>query len=328
MKALLLTDSSFSVEDVPPPVPGEHDALVKLKTAALNHRDLFIREGLYAKIVLPAILGSDGCGVVEQTPEFHHLIGRRVIIDPSMDWGPDPMAQGRDYSILGMPRSGTLAEYVAVPAANLYEAPAHLTDEQAAALPLSGVTAWRALMVQGKCSEHDTVLVTGTGGGVATMAVQFAVASGARVLVTSSSNDKLARAIKLGAQGGVNYTSETWTKDLMAIYGQPDLIIDGAGGVGFNDLTNIVKPGGRIVLYGATRGTTPNANMHRIFWKQLRITGSTMGTSVDFGDMISFVADKQIVPEVDSVIPLDRVVEAFDRMRMGAQYGKLVVRIS
>jgi len=327
MKALVLDANGLSVHDVPPPECPAGHVRVRLHAAALNHRDVYITEGKYAKIVYPSILGSDGCGVVTESPVAPSLLGKRVIIDPSMTWDGDDRAQGSGFTVLGMPTQGTLAAEICVPMEHVHEAPSHLSDAQAAALPLAGVTAWRATMHQGALEAGQTVLITGIGGGVALAALQFAVAAGARVLVSSTSDAKIARAIELGAAKGFNITHDGWSKTAGA-EGPVDLVVDSVGGEYINDYTNIVRPGGRIVVYGASRGVVPSLNIHRIFWKQIQLIGSTMGTSKNFADMLTFVTKHSIVPVVDSEFALIEAPCAFERMKQAQQFGKIVVRCS
>lgn len=327
MRALLLSADGLSVADVQAPECGADDVRIRLRTAALNHRDVYITEGKYAKIQLPAILGSDGCGDVVQAPEGSNLVGRRVIIDPSLDWGDDPSAQGPSFTVLGMPTQGTLAGEICIHRKYVHPAPSHLTHEEAAALPLAGVTAWRALMVQGGLTSNQTVLITGIGGGVALAAMQFAVAAGARVLVSSTSDQKIARALEMGAHAGFNVNADGWSR-AAAQAGPVDLVVDSVGGEYINDYTHIVRPGGRIAIYGASRGMVPNLNIHRIFWKQITLIGSTMGTPKDFADMLTFVTTRGIVPVVDSVHSLDEAPAAFERMHSSQQFGKIVIRCS
>ncbi|HYF02367.1 MAG TPA: NAD(P)-dependent alcohol dehydrogenase [Patescibacteria group bacterium] len=327
MKALILTQDSFQISETETPKPREGEALIKLKAAALNHRDQFIREGKYAKIQYPAIVGSDGCGeVVEVNDEFNRgLLNKDVVINPSFAWGDNPRAQGSEFNVFGMPAQGTLAEYVCVPLDRLHEKPEHLTAEQASALPLAGVTAFRAVSTQGRVEGGQNVLVTGIGGGVALFAMQFAQALGANVFVTSGSDEKLQRAQELGALGGVNYKAVGWDKELLKTAGKIDLIIDGAGGTQINTLLNVITPGGSIVSYGATLGAPENVNIHRIFWKQIRWQGTTMGTDDDFRDMLHLVGKQQMTPVIDSTRPFAEAVSAFDAMKRGEQFGKLVV---
>jgi zinc-binding alcohol dehydrogenase/oxidoreductase len=317
MNALVLDASSFSITTIPDPLPGPGEIAVTVLAAALNRRDQWIRDGKYAKIDLPAVLGSDACGLTAD--------GRRVVINPSFNWGDDPRAQGHGFHILGMPTQGTLAQRITVPEANVHTAPSHLSDLQAAALPLAGVTAYRSVVVRGMVRPDETVLVTGIGGGVATLAMAMALACGARVYVSSGSQSKLDKAIALGAAGGVLYTDPQWPKQLTEMAGPIDVAIDSAAGAPMNDVTSVMRPGGRIVVYGATLGTVPQMNMHRVFWKQLTIMGSTMGTPDDFAAMLRFVETHRIVPVIDSVFPFADAVSAFERIRMSDQFGKIVV---
>lgn len=325
MKALVLDVGGLHVRNIPAPVcPADH-VRVRLHAAALNHRDQYIRDGQYSNIVLPAVLGSDGVGVVTEAPSYPALIGQRVVIDPSLNWGDNPHAQGKLFSVLGMPSQGTFAEEIVVAQAYVHQAPKHLSDEQAAALPLAGVTAFRALFTQGALQPDNTVLITGIGGGVASMAMIFALAAGARVVVTSTSDEKIARATTLGATAGVNVHEEDWAKKITS-HGPIDLIIDSVGGDTLNNLTNILTPGGRLVLYGSSRGPVPSMNLHRIFWKQLSVVGSTMGTQSDFSNMLAFVDLHGVVPIVDSTFTFESIEQAFDRLQASEQFGKIVIQ--
>jgi NADPH:quinone reductase-like Zn-dependent oxidoreductase len=208
--------------DVPDPVPQAGEALVELKAAALNHRDVWIKKGQYAGLRFPCIPGSDGAGIVTTVGPGADAswVGREVVIYPGFNWGPVESAQGPDFSILGLPRDGTLADKVAVPMAQLSAKPPSMSWEEAAALPLSGLTAWRALMSRAHLGKGERVLVTGIGGGGALFALQFAVASGNEVWVTSSSDEKIGRAVKLGARGGFRYDREGWAADAAKTPGQ------------------------------------------------------------------------------------------------------------
>lgn len=319
MKALVLTQAnSLPVyQETADPVAAEAEVIVDLKAAALNHRDVFVTQGKYANIRFPIILGSDGAGIHE---------GKEVIIYPALNWGDDARFQAKNFEILGLPRNGTLAEKIAVPANLLYPKPAHLSWVEAAALPLGGLTAYRALFTKGRCQAGDRVLITGIGGGVALFALQFAKAAGAEVWVSSSSSEKIERAKALGATGGVNYKEPDWNKQLEATGGF-DIVIDSAGGEGFGALLKLCKPGARVVSYGGTIGTVPNFSPQILFWKQLEILGSTMGTAEEFVQMLDFVTKHQIHSIVDQVFSLENGAQAFQRMEAGGQFGKLVVEI-
>lgn len=318
----------LKLEELPDPIAPPGGAVVRLRAAALNHRDTWIRLGQYGRIQLPCVPGSDGAGVIESVGEGvgAGLIGRRVVIDPSIGWGPDPRAQGPDFFILGMPHQGTLAERIAQPIERLHEIPPHLSFTQAAALPLAGVTAFRALVTRGEAKAGDHVLVTGIGGGVATFALRFAKALGAQVSVTSGSDEKLEKAKVLGADWGANYRTPGWEKALVKAAGRPpDVIVDGAGGDGLNQLVAIAAPGARIVVYGATRGPPAALDLRRIFFRQLDLRGSTMGTAADFTAMLKLVEEARLEPVIDRVYPLGEVVEASRRFEGQEQLGKIVL---
>ncbi len=322
MKAMILegADKSLDYKDAPDPQSDAEHVVVHLKAAALNHRDLWIRKGQYAGITYPIILGSDGSGVLGGST-------REVIINPSLSWGNDPRAQQKSFRILGLPDDGTLAERVKVPAENLADKPEHLTHEQAAALPLAGLTAYRALFSRAHLQKGERVLITGIGGGVALFALQFAVAAGAAVFVTSGSAEKLERAKAMGALGGANYKDAKWADSLRVQAGEFDVIVDGTAGDALNTLCDAAAPGGRLAFYGATLGNPKDIVWRRIFWKQLALLGSTMGNPADFVAMMKFVNDHKIVPTVDSVFALADANAALQRMAAAEQFGKIVLSI-
>jgi NADPH:quinone reductase-like Zn-dependent oxidoreductase len=329
MKALVLRSDSFKVEEVDTPRPAENQALVKIKYAALNHRDHWIRVGQYAKIQLHVILGSDGCGVVERVgrTQDDSWQGKEVIINPNMNWGPDPKVQSKEYQILGMPSQGALAEYVVVNTDRLHKKPDYLSSEQAAAIPLGGLTAYNALFNKGKVHAGMNVLISGVGGGVAQFAFLFSMATGANTYVTSSKKEVLEYCKNAGAKGGVDYTQKDAVKELSKSIGGFDIIIDSACGDGMNELIASLKPGGKFVFYGATKGLPKDLNMRQIFWGHLQLLGSTMGSDEDFFKMIDFCTEHKIQPIVDKVFDLDHAVDAFDRMKDSSQFGKIVVAI-
>ncbi|HEV7349236.1 quinone oxidoreductase family protein [Telluribacter sp.] len=318
--------------EVPTPQAGAGEVVVQVKAAALNHRDVWIQKGLYPGIKTPLILGSDGAGVVTTLGEgvSEYWLGKEVIINPSHNWGDNPAYYGSDYKILGLPDDGTFADYIKIEARYLTPKPKHLSFEQAAALPLAGLTAWRALITRVQLKEGDRVLVTGAGGGVALIAVQLALALGAEVWVTSGSDEKIQKALAMGARGGVNYRNPTWYRDLLVKAHAPksgyfDVIIDSAGGAGFARLIDVAAPGGRICSYGGTTGNITDVVPAKVFFKQLNIYGSTMGTEQEFADMTLFVEEKKIVPVVDSTFPLSRAESALRHMDFGQQFGKIVL---
>ena len=334
MKAVLLRTLGgpevLKLEDAPDPRAGAGEVVVRLRAAALNHRDVFIRKGQYAGIKLPLILGSDGAGEVVDVGEGvdGSWRGRPVIIDPAFNWGPDERAQSSSFHILGMPVNGTYAQLVTVPVDHLHAKAQHLSFEEAAAVPLASVTAYRALVTRARVQPGETVVVTGIGGGVATSALVIGVHLGARVYVTSGSDAKLEAARKHGAAGGANHHNADWPAALVAEIGdRPDVVIDGAGGETFNKALDVLKPGGRLVSYGATMGPTPRLEVRRIFWKQLNVMGSTMGTRADFAAMVRLYAGG-LRPLIDRVMPLADAADAHRRMEQGEQFGKIVLNIS
>ena len=333
MKALVLNgkDQKLRIEEIPEPILSEGEALVRVKAAALNHRDAWIRMGRYANLKYPIVLGSDGAGIVEKVFSNQHneWLNREVIINPSLDWGEAGTHQHpTQFRILGMPDDGTFADFVKVPVSNLAEKPAHLSFEEAAALPLAGLTAYRGLFTRGQLRAGEKVFITGIGGGVAAIALQFALAREAEVFVSSGSEQKIQEAISRGAAAGINYREEKWQEKILETTGPFDLIFDGTGGEGFNHLLHIAAPGGRLVLYGATMGKITEVEARRIFWKQLSILGTTMGTPRDFTEMTGLVKAHALRPPVDKIFSLEEGEEALQRMEKGNQSGKIILRIS
>jgi zinc-binding alcohol dehydrogenase/oxidoreductase len=332
MKALVLTNKNqpLVVQEVEDLKPGKTEVIVKIHAAALNHRDVWIQQGQYAGLKYPIILGSDGSGIVYSTgsDSDEHWIGKEVIICPSLDWGMEQSHQHPEhFRILGLPDEGTFAEFVRVPASNIFEKPKHLSFEEAAALPLAGLTAYRAIIKRAGLQNGEKILITGIGGGVALFALQYAKIANADIYVTSGDEEKIAKAILRGAKGGANYQNEQWPDALQNLAGSFDVIIDGAAGNGFDALLNLAKPGGRIVLYGATKGNPANLTARRIFWKQLNVLGSTMGSPTDFHEMIDFVEMNKIIPVVDKIFAFDEGELAMRRMTSSHQFGKIVIKM-
>ncbi len=336
MKAVRLNEiggpQNLRIESIPDLTPGQGQILVNIKRAALNRRDVFITQGLYPGIELPRTLGSDGMGVVAALgPDVSGPApGTPVVIDPMLNWGPDVHVwDPKGSGLLGMPHDGTFAQYVNVPAQNVYLKPAHLSDDEAAAIPLAGLTAYRAVVTRGRISRDDVVLITGIGGGVQTFALLFASYIGARTIVTSSSDAKLERAKAMGADVAINYkTSEAWAKEARAAAGDggPSLIVDSAGGDTFAQCLDIARPGARIVTYG---GTTPKSSvrMFSIFWKHLDILGTSMGSPQDFAGMLALFDEGKLKPAVADVVAMDDVVGAAERLNASLQFGKVVLAI-
>ena len=327
MRAVQLNGvNQLAIVEVPDPQPGVDEVLVAVRAAALNHRDVWIKTGQYAGLKWPCIPGSDGAGEVIAVgsgvdPAWS---GREVIINPGFNWGDSPRAQGPRFMILGLPREGTLAERIVVPVSQVSTKPAHLMWHEAAALPLAGLTAYRALFSRAKLQSGERVLVSGIGGGVALFALQFALAAGAEVWVTSSSAQKIERAVALGAKGGFDYRDPEWAKNAAKSPGEFDVVIDSAGGDGFARLVDATTSGGRVVFYGATRGNA-SLPLRKVFWRQISLLGSTMGSPDDWTAMIARVTEHTLRPIVSETFPLARAAEAFALMERGEQFGKIVI---
>ncbi len=320
MKALLYQGQNkpLSLEELEKPKPAGNEVLVKIEAAALNHRDVWITKGLYPNLREGTILGSDGVGTSNNNT---------YMINPNQRWGGHEGYPSPDYTIIGMPEHGTFAEYLAIPEDRLTLKPAHLTLEEAAALPVAGLTAYRVLFKKCRVTSSDRVLISGIGGGVALLACQFALAIGAEVWVTSSSDEKIQMALAMGAMGGALYTESTWHKALRQDSKGFDVIVDSAGGDGFAALAALTNPGARIGIYGGTKGKISGLSPQIIFWRQIQILGSTMGSDNDFKEMLGFVTSHQIHPKVDSVHNLVEYQQAFARMSEGKQFGKIVMKV-
>ncbi len=307
------------IEEWPEPEAGSGEVKVAVRAAALNHRDVWIVRGKYPGVAPPVVLGSDAVG---------ELDGRRVVINPALFWGDREDMQSDRFEILGNPRAGTFAEYTVVPRENVFDCPEHLTNAEAAALPLAGLTAYRALFTRASAKTGETVLVTGAGGGVSSFTIQFAVAAGCRVFVNSSSEEKIEESKELGVEGGVLYTEADWAKQLKELIGGGiDAVVDGAGGAGVAAIAKLLNPAGRIAFYGGTAGPVPELSPQALFYKQATLAGTTMGSPREFAAMLDFVSEHEIQPVVDSVQPLERVGRAFERMAAGKQHGKVVLSL-
>jgi zinc-binding alcohol dehydrogenase/oxidoreductase len=330
LKALVLSSpGQIELKEIPAPTLSAGKALVRIKAAALNRRDDWIREGKYPNIKFGGVLGSDGAGVVEAVHDEtdQAWVGQEVVINPNIDWGPDLEVQNTKYAILGMPANGTFAEYVAVPVDRLHHKPFHLDFLQAAALPLGGLTAFRALFRKGGLRAGQNVLISGFGGGVAQFAFLFAKAASANVYVSSGSDEKIEKAMKLGAKGAYNYKKQTTYQDLWKTKGGFDLVIDSAGGDQMNNFIKVLRPQGKIVFYGATNGLPAKIDLYRMFWNQLSLIGTTMGNDHEFNEMISFVGKHQIRPIVDSIRPFSKIAESFPDITKPNKVGKIVFQV-
>lgn len=331
MDAIVLTETGrpevLRLAPAPDPVAGPGEVVVALRAAALNRRDAYLRRGI-APSPLPVIPGSDGAGVVRSVGPGAGGVseGDGVVILPSLSWGGGEAAPGPDFRILGGPDDGTYAPLVRVPAANVLPRPAGWSWEECAALPLAGLTAWRALFTRARLLPGETVLVVGIGGGVATTALQLARAAGARVLVTSSSDQKIARAVQLGAAGGVNYrTVEDWPAAVRELApGGVDVVVDSVGST-WAESVAAVCPGGRVVVFGGTGGARVELAVRPVTMGQVSLLGTTMGSPREFAALLAAVAAQAWRPVIDSVRPLGEAAAAHARMEAGEHFGKLIL---
>ncbi|HKB94532.1 MAG TPA: zinc-binding dehydrogenase [Gaiellaceae bacterium] len=303
------------LEEAPDPTPGPGEVLVRVHASALNHLDIWIRKGL-PSVPKPRILGADGAGIRVDT-------GERVVINPGIE-APDGTIH-----VVGEHGDGTNAELIAVPATNVYPIPEGLSFEQAAAFPLVFETAYRMLVTRAHLREGEWVLLWGIGSGVSTAGLAIAKALGARTIVTSSSDEKLDRARELGADAVVNHA----TGDVKAAVREAtdghgaDVVVEHVGEATWRTSLDVAARDGRIAVCGATTGPNPPAALHRVWWKQLTILGSTMGTKADFEGAYELVASGRALPVVDEVLPLADIRAAHERLEAGEQLGKIVLSV-
>ena len=301
-------------EDAPEPEPKPGEVLVRLRTASLNHLYLWIRKGL-PSVPKPRILGADGAGIREDT-------GEAVVINPGLE-------HGSKILVVGEHMDGTHAELVAVPEANVYPLPESVSFEEAAAFPLVFETAYRLLATKAQLCEGEWVLLWGIGSGVASAGLVIAKALGAKALVTSSSDEKLERARELGADAAVNHATDDVREAVNEATGGKgvDVVLEHVGEATWQSSLQAARTGGRVVVCGATTGPNPPAALHRIWWKQLTVYGSTMGTREDFEAAYELVKSGRAQPIVDSVLPLEEARAAHERLEAGDQFGKIVLTI-
>jgi NADPH:quinone reductase-like Zn-dependent oxidoreductase len=312
------------LEEAPDPVAGPGEVLVRLHASALNHLDIWIRKGL-PSVPKPRILGADGAGVVESLGNgvSGFEIGERVVLNPGIEAG------GGRIHVIGEHGDGTNAELIAVPAANVHPIPDGLSFEQAAAFPLVFETAYRMLVTRAGLRQGEWVLAWGIGGGVSTATLAIGKALGANVIVTSSSEAKLERARELGADATVNHETDDVKAAVQEATGGrgADIVVETVGEATWATSLQVAAPGGRVTVCGATSGPNPPAALHRVWWKQLSILGSTMGTGEDFAGAYELVASGRARPVVDTVLPLEEIRAAHERLEAGEQLGKIVLTI-
>ena len=309
-------------EDAPDPEPGEGEVLIRLRAAALNRLDLWVRRGL-PSVPKPRILGADGAGVVEALGAAVAGLepGEPVVINPGVE-------HGSKITVIGEHTDGTHAELIAVPASNVYPLADGLGFEEAAAFPLVFETVYRMLVTKARLAEGEWVLVWGVGSGIGSASLVLAKALGARVIATSSSADKLERATELGADVVVDHAAGDVPATVKeATGGGVDVVVEHVGEATWQRSLQCARQEGRIVVCGATSGPNPPAALHRIWWKQLAVLGSTMGTRADFEGVYELVKTGRLKPVVDSVFPLEEAAAAHERMERGEHFGKIVLSI-
>lgn len=318
------------IEDVPFPELVDDEILIRVNSASVNHRDLWISEGMYSKIKLPSILGSDCSGTIAALSmgvnEFKP--GDEVILNPGLNWGDNENFQSSNFRILGMPDDGTFAEFVKINKSSVFRKPEHLTHEQAASVPLAGVTAYRALFRKLNLTSGDKLLITGAGGGVSAFVLQFALKAGAEVYVTSGNDLKIEKALSLGAKAGVNYNDPDWHDKIKYLSGDSlNTVFDSSGGDTYSKCMELINPGGRIVSVGAGLGSVKDFSIHKLYWKQLKLYGSAMGSENDFSDMLNFINEKKIIPEINTILTLNDIHAGFQMMNDVKQFGKIIITL-
>ncbi|KAI0362574.1 NAD-P-binding protein [Trametes cingulata] len=328
-------DAVLEERPIPELKPGQ--ILVRIHAAAFNHRDHWIRKGLYPGIGFGSVLGADGAGVVVASPDKNDtLLEKRVFLVPMRGWERAPDAPESPFAVIGGNKSnplGTFAQYVVVERDQVIPTPDHLDDVHAAAWPLGAVTAWRAAMINGQVKQGDNVLITGIGGGVALLALQLCVARGANVYVTSGSQDKIQKAVKLGAKGGVSYKSDDWPAQLATLLKKNgasalNTVIDSGGGDIMGKTSAILKPGGRVVVFGMHANPKVTMTMREVM-KNQKLLGSTMGSKQDLIDATNFLAQHHIVPIVSDVLDgLEAAEQGFQILERGDHFGKVVIRLT
>jgi NADPH:quinone reductase-like Zn-dependent oxidoreductase len=335
MKAIILREpggpEQLRLEDAPLPTPGRNQVLIKLKAAALNRRDLLVRSREQYRAAMPFIPGSDGAGVISAVgPGVDQArVGDEVVVYPSLNWGSNESAPSSAFEILGGPANGTYAEYICLSADNVFPKPGALSFEEAAAFPLAGLTAWRALITKARVRPGEWVLIHGIGSGVGTFAVQIAKLAGARTIVTSHSDEKLRRARMLGVEIGINYSQVEWEVEIKRLRNGDgvDVVVDSVGRATFAQSLEVLNPGGRLVTYGTTSGPQTEIDIRRLYHKQLTVLGTTMGSPREFAQMLRAVQTGQIRPVIDHVFPLAEAGQAQQYMDQQEQFGKIVLSI-
>jgi NADPH:quinone reductase-like Zn-dependent oxidoreductase len=320
----------FELQEVPDPVPGPEEVVIDLRTAALNRRDWWIWTAP-GSCELPVTLGSDGAGLISAigSDVDGWAVGDEVVFDPTLGWGGSDDCPTDAFEILGAPLDGTFAERVLVPVENLAPKPSPLSWEQAAALNLGGLTAWRAAVTCAGAASGRTLLVTGAGSGVATFVIQIAAAVGARVFVTTSSRQKLLRAQELGAEAGASYLDAGWPDRLRELAGGGlDAAVDSSGGPVWEGALRALRKGGTLVSFGDTVGEETTLTTAEVYWQWRRIVGTSMGSPREYRALLAHVEEASWRPVIDSVFSLDELDAAARRLTSPERFGKVVLSIA
>jgi len=325
VKAFVLERGELQLKEVPEPVAGPREVVVKLKVAGLNRRDLYIQKRMGNKEEA-LILGSDGAGVIEAVGEGvdQFAVGDEVIINPSLRWDKNSDAPPEGFDILGMPDHGTFAEKIVISANQVEKKPHYLTWDEAGVLALAALTGYRAMFTKGKLQEGQTVFIPGAGSGVATYMIQFAHAVGARIIVTSRDKRKREESLKIGADRAID-TSSDWEEELANE--SVDLVIDSVGKATFNRSLQVLKQGGKIVTFGATTEDTVDLNIREFFYGQYQLLGSTMGSREELKELIAFMEKHEIRPVIGRTFKLGNIQAAFDFLEVNKQFGKIAIEI-
>jgi NADPH:quinone reductase-like Zn-dependent oxidoreductase len=311
---------------------------VRVRAAALNHLDIFVRNGIPGiTLAFPHVMGSDGAGTVESVGDGVTGVksGDEVVLNPGISCGTCEFCLRGEHSLcvtfhlVGEHVAGTFAEYVVVPAINARPRPTALSWEEAAAFPLTFLTAWRMLVTKARVRPGESLLVIGIGGGVSLAALQIAKTLGLVVGVTSGSGEKLARARELGADFGIDHSAGDFSREVRRLTGKRgvDIVLDSVGKATWKRSIASLARGGRLLTCGATTGPDPEEDIARIFWNQLTVHGSTMGTHAEFADMLRMVSTGRLRPVVDEVFPLAQAREALRRLEEKRQFGKIVLAV-
>lgn len=322
------------VEEMPTPEPGPGEVLIRVRAAAMNHLDVWVRRGLAIEITMPHIGGADVAGTVERTGPGVTGVkpGARVVVDPSLSCGECEWCRAGEvplcvnYKILGEHVQGGFAEFVCVPAKNLFPIPDGWSFEEAAAAPLVFLTAWRGLTTRGRLKRGETVLITGASGGVATAGIQIAKYLGARVYAVTTT-ENVERVTALGADVVYDRTTVDFAKQLSADTSQRgvDVILDSVGEATWQQNLRSLARGGRLVVYGATTGPKVQIHLASLFWKQAEILGTTMSNRSEFEEVMRLVFAGILRPVIDMVFPLEQIRAAHERLERGQQFGKIVI---